>query len=456
MEEDIIVAISTPPGRGGIGVVRVSGAGSLTIAQKLCPGRTRWVERMAQTCSVADAEGRPLDDAVVTYFKGPRSYTGEDVVELSCHGSPLVLDRVVRAALTLGCRAARPGEFTLRAFLSGRIDLTQAEAVVDLVNARTDAGAGLALLGLEGTLSKPVETLRSSLLDLLAHATALVDFSEEDIPALQVEDIVAHMEESREALASLLSGAHQGQVLTHGVSLAIVGSPNVGKSSLLNGLLRRDRAIVTDIPGTTRDTLEEDLDLGGVPFRVIDTAGMTATSDPVEAIGISRSRLALESAGMALVVLDGSRQLEAADREILELAAGAVPAEALLVAINKNDLPQALSPSDLGSAVPAAQVISTSAVAPDGLDELRRRLPEAALAGPAPDGFVVSNARHIQSLDIARDALSRGIENLRAGLPLDIVSLDLRTAAEALGSILGIDIGDEVLDRVFSRFCIGK
>jgi tRNA modification GTPase len=455
MEDDTIVAISTPPGRGALGLVRISGPASHSILGSLSPHKTTWIDRRATHAKLRTPTGDVVDDVVITYFQGPRSYSGEDMAEISCHGSPLILDRIVGAALASGARPARPGEFTLRAFLNGRIDLTQAEAVVDLVEARTDAGLGLALRQLEGELSKRVETLRSDLLDLLAHITAIVDFSEEDIPPMAGEDVKSKLDHILAGIDALLRGARQGQVLQHGVSLAIIGAPNAGKSSMLNALLRRDRAIVTPIAGTTRDTLEEELNLDGVLFRVVDTAGITETDDPVEVIGIQRSRAAVEDADIVLVVIDRSRRLTDEDSGVLMLAQNPNGHQAA-VALNKSDLPPAVEPADLTRLLPGAAVVETCALDSEGLGGLRELLPRLALAGPVPDGFVVSNQRHIQSLQLAGEAVGRAISAQHEHIPLDLMGLDVRAAAESLGQILGFGIGDELLDRVFSRFCIGK
>lgn len=407
---------------------------------------------MARVFSPGD---EAIDEAVVTYFHGPRSYTGEELAEITCHGSPLVLEAVVESLLTYGARAARPGEFTLRAFLNGRLDLAQAEAVVDLVEARTEAGLGLALRQLEGELSNRIAPLRANLLDLLAHITALVDFAEDAIPPPVGGDVRNRIWRIEAGVAELLTGARQGQVLQHGISLAIVGSPNAGKSSILNGLLGRERAIVTPIPGTTRDTIEEELKLGGVLFHVVDTAGIAPTTDPVEVIGVERSRASMDAAEMILMVLDQSREQTAEDRQVLAMV-NASPGQGVVIALNKSDLPSRVMAEQASSWIPRATTVETCAISYDGLDGLRRLLPELALSGPVPDGFVVSNQRHIESLRKAATALERAGSAHDEGLPLDIISLDIRAAAESLGQVLGLDIGDEVLDRVFSRFCIGK
>ena len=455
MEDDTIVAVSTPPGRGALGVVRLSGPASRSIASAMAP-RTEFSDRRATLANLREESGDRLDEAVLTAFFAPHSYTGEDMIEVSCHGSPLILDRIVAETLRLGARAARPGEFTLRAFLNGRIDLTRAEAVLDMVEARTDAGLGLALSQMAGALAGRVEPLRNTLLDLLAHLTALVEFSDEDIPTVSVEESIQELDAAAREIDGLLAGSRQGQVLRHGVSLAIVGPPNAGKSSILNGLLRRDRSIVTPIAGTTRDTVEEELNLDGVLFRGVDTAGLADTDDPVEAIGVERSRTALASADIILLVLDGSRALGNVDEAALAAVAGLGRAPSTVVAVNKCDLDVVTGSGEVRRRIDANAVVQTSAVSHNGLASLREILPEIALGGPAPDGFVLSSRRHVAALGEAHGAVAEAARALEAGVPLDLASLDIRRAVESLGNVLGIGIGDDVLDRVFSRFCIGK
>ncbi|HEX8917892.1 MAG TPA: tRNA uridine-5-carboxymethylaminomethyl(34) synthesis GTPase MnmE, partial [Chloroflexota bacterium] len=317
---DTIVALVTPPGEGGVGIVRVSGPLSPVLPQRLFPALSSpWKShRLRQGQMLDPADGTPIDLAVGCLMHAPRSYTGEDVFEIHCHGSPLILERVVKLCLAEGCRAARPGEFTLRAFLNGKLDLSQAEAVVDVVRARTNAGLDIAMRQLSGWLSQTVEPLRQSLIGDLAHMEAMVDFVEDDIPPQLDASTATHLRDTATQIDSLLAGAEQGAVLREGATLAIVGSPNVGKSSIMNGLLGMDRSIVTSVAGTTRDTVEESLQVRGIPFRVVDTAGITETHDLVEKIGIDRSRQSLAAADVVLLVLDKSRPLSPQDRLTFE------------------------------------------------------------------------------------------------------------------------------------------
>jgi tRNA modification GTPase len=460
MESDTIVAVVTPPGEGGVGIVRASGPLSTTLPQRLFPRlRPPWEPHHMRHGSVADpASGRVIDQALGCFMRAPRSYTGEDVLEIHCHGNPLILDEVVHLCLREGCRPARPGEFTLRAFLNGRLDLSQAEAVLDVVRARSNAGLDLAMRQLAGWLTARVEPLRQDLVGALARMEAMVDFVEEDVPPRIDGGTLARLSSARDEIELLLQGAQQGVILRDGATLAIVGSPNVGKSSLMNALLGLDRSIVTPIAGTTRDTVEEMLQVRGVPFRTVDTAGITETEDLVERIGVERSRKALEAADVALLVLDGSRPLSERDELALravEEARNGNGTPRLVVTINKADLPQALDPDVVRARLGVPAVSRSSAVTIDGVDALREALAAAALGG-ARHEFVVGNVRHQDALRRAGAALRFALDGLAAGTPLDLVSFDVRAATQALGEITGHDVDDELLDRIFRDFCIGK
>jgi len=464
MEYDTIVALATPLGEGGVGVVRASGPLSALLAERLFPSvPPPWPPRRMRQGTVIDPEtDHPLDRAVGCLMESPRSYTGEDVFEIHCHGSPLVLEQVVRACLRLGCRSARPGEFTLRAFLNGRMDLSQAEAVLDVVRARTNAGLELAMQQLTGWLSQRSEPVRQDLLGALAHVEAMVDFVEDDIPPALDASTLCRLNVSRETIDTLLDGAEQGIVLREGATLAIVGSPNVGKSSIMNGLLGMDRSIVTPVAGTTRDTVEETLEVRGVPFRAIDTAGITDTTDIVEQVGIERSRQTLHAADVVLLVLDRSRQFSLQDRLAMNIVAAAGEQRTadgrghrLVVALNKADLPGALQvDGELDGLSPVAIVDSSTEVA-NGLDAVRGALEHAAV-GKRRHEFLVGNVRHQDALRRASTALREAGQSLHAGTPLDLVSLDVRAAVAALGEISGAQMDAELLDRIFQDFCIGK
>lgn len=460
MESDTIVAVATPPGEGGVGIIRASGPLAASLPPVLLPGtRSAWKSHRMRHGTVVDAGTRePVDDVLGCLMLSPNSYTGEHVFEVHCHGNPLILDHVVHLCLRAGCRAARPGEFTLRAFLNGRLDLSQAEAVLDVVRARTNASLQLALRQLSGWLTERVEPVRQDLLGALAHMEALVDFVEDDIPP-QLDSTARHrLDAARQSIESLLIGAEGGIVLREGATLAIVGAPNVGKSSIMNALLGVDRSIVTPIAGTTRDTVEEVMEVRGIPFRTIDTAGITETHDVVERIGVERSRKTLEAADVVLLVLDRSRPFSEGDALAVEAVASATAEDdgpRVVVTLNKSDLPAELNGNGALPRLRPVAIAESSTVYPDGLEDLRAALETAALGGTRRD-FVAANVRHVDALRRSAAALRCAGEGLSAGTPLDLVSFDVRAATAALGEITGASVDDELLDRIFRDFCIGK
>jgi tRNA modification GTPase len=452
--DDTIAAIATAPGEGGIGIVRLSGAEARAILGHLFrpanSGAALESHRLVYGHIVEPEGARVVDEVLVAFMRAPHTYTREDLVEINAHGGPLVLRRILDLTIAAGARAAGPGEFTLRAFLNGRIDLAQAEAVMDLVAAQTDAQLRHAAESLGGRLSDAIRAVRADILDVMAYLTARIDFPEDDVP---MADVAPQLAGATARLDALLADADAGIVLRRGLRVALVGCPNVGKSSLLNALLRQDRAIVTPIPGTTRDTLEESASLAGLPFVLVDTAGFNEAPDAVERLGIERSAAALEAADVVLLVLDASRPLGDGDRDLLaRLCVGHTPGRALLVA-NKCDLPAALDPS----ALPAAP-LATSAVTGAGIAELEARLVEIALGGRAPgaDSFLVTSPRHKDALARAATHLAAARAGLATGLPEDFLTIDLEAALRALGEITGESVGEDLLDAIFSRFCIGK
>lgn len=460
MESDTIVAVATPPGEGGVGIVRASGPLAVSLPAALFPAtRGAWESHRMRHGTVVDTgTGASIDEALGCLMRAPQTYTGEDVFEIHCHGNPLILDHVVHLGLRAGCRAARPGEFTLRAFLNGRLDLSQAEAVLDVVRARTNAGLQLALRQLAGWLTERVEPVRQDLLGTLAHMEAMVDFVEDDVPPQLDSATLQRLVAAREAIETLLIGAEGGIVLREGATLAIVGAPNVGKSSIMNALLGLDRSIVTAIAGTTRDTVEEVMQVRGIPFRTIDTAGITETDDVVERIGVERSLKTLESADVVLLVLDRSRPFSEGDAMAVEAVASATAegdGPRAVVALNKCDLPAELNENGSLSRLRPVAVAASSAVRPEGLDDLRAALETAALGG-AHREFVTGNVRHVDALRRSAAALRCATDGLRVGTPLDLVSFDVRAATAALGEITGASVDDELLDRIFRDFCIGK
>lgn len=415
---------------------------------------------MRQGTLVDPSNGAMVDEAMGVLMEAPRSYTCEDVFEIHCHGNPLILEQVVSFCLRLGCRPAKPGEFTLRAFLHGRLDLTQAEAVLDVVRAASNAGLELAVRQLSGWLAERVEPARNDLVGVLAGMEALVDFVENDIPPQIDRTTHVCLEQTLAGVQELLAGTEHGIILRDGASLAIVGSPNVGKSSIMNALLGLDRSIVTAVAGTTRDTVGETVQIRGIPFRIIDTAGITSTSDPVELIGIERSRQALMSADVGLLVVDRARPWSMQDEltvQAVEAAAGDSEGRRprLVLALNKADLPTCLDPGALIERLRPAHVVESSAVEPGGVDMLRHALERAALGG-AHHEWMPGNVRHRFCLRQAASALEAALRGLGEGVPLDLVSFDVRAAARALGEITGANVDDELLDRIFRDFCIGK
>jgi tRNA modification GTPase len=408
--------------------------------------------------------GALLDDCLLCYMEGPHSYTGEDVVEFQCHGSPVILQQIVRSCLESGAVLAKRGEFTLRAFLNGRLDLAQAESVVDLVRARTPTAAQVAAQGVNGALSRRIEPIARAVTGALAYLEATIDFVEEGLPEKQTAEQIEALEAARAGISELLSRASHGALLRDGVRVVLAGKPNVGKSSLLNALLRRDRAIVTPIAGTTRDTLEEAADILGVPMYLVDTAGLTKTEDAVEKIGVERGRAAIASAGIVVLTIDAAGPLEQADRDAASVIRETAPAAPLVIAVNKCDLPSRAARSEIdntGRAVGAWHPFDTvrcSAVTGDGLATLEDALARAALGGAAlhAEDTLVENARQAQALREALDSLDRTLQGLACNRPVELVCIDLREALDALSGITGVNVTEAVLDRIFADFCIGK
>ncbi|HYT67130.1 MAG TPA: tRNA uridine-5-carboxymethylaminomethyl(34) synthesis GTPase MnmE [Vicinamibacterales bacterium] len=458
--EDTIVAIATPPGRGGIGVVRLSGASSSAIACALT-GRTSFEPRHATLTTICGGDESRIDRTVITFFPAPHSYTGDDVVEISAHGSPVVLRAIVDAAIAKGARLANPGEFTFRAFLNGRIDLVQAEAIGDLVDAVTPLQARVAFDQLDGTLTARLREMDAALLELIAPLEASLDFPDEGYHFVARADAERGIAATLATLEGLLADARRGRMIREGLTVAIVGRPNAGKSSLFNRLAGASRAIVTAIPGTTRDLLTERIDIGGVPFTVVDTAGLRPeTHDAIEAEGIARARQAADAADVVLVVVDRSRPLSGEDETLLKETA---ERERVVVA-SKSDLTAAWDPSMVSATWhdqraicrPDPGVIAVSALTDQGIGALREAIVTAAGVEPLRDGAAVANQRHAALLERARDALSRAAAGASQGVPEEFVLSDLHEARACFDEITGARPQDEVLALIFERFCIGK
>ncbi|HEY4035634.1 MAG TPA: tRNA uridine-5-carboxymethylaminomethyl(34) synthesis GTPase MnmE [Ktedonobacteraceae bacterium] len=475
MQNDTIVAIATPLGIGGIGVIRVSGNDAFSLVLPLLRrpgGRTDLPPSHQLTYShIVDPSTREvLDEVLVAFMQAPHTYTREDVVEIQGHGGPLILRRMLRAVLAQGARMANPGEFTLRAFLNGRLDLAQAEAVMDLIDAQTEAGQRLALQQLRGHLSEQVEEARSAMLGVVARIEASIDFPEEDVPTPMADELRPLIVVAQQHVDRLLAGSEQGRLYRQGLRTAIIGRPNVGKSSLLNALLRTERAIVTPIAGTTRDTVEEVANLHGVPLHLIDTAGITPSDDPVEQIGVQRSRAAAETADIVLLVFDGSEPLTEQDQhvssELQAMGFGTTPARdgsfsgyrMVIVVLNKSDREQRIELQALQQLWPNATFVHTSTLTSQGLSELEETIAELVLGGKilSSESVLVTSARHQDALRRTAEHLQAAISSLEQALPLDFISIDLRAAYDALGEVTGETASDDLLDRIFSEFCIGK
>ena len=452
--DETIVAISTPIGHSGIGVVRISGSRALDIARKFLKGQASNVElqhRIAVVGTWLDVAGEPLDQVVVTFFHAPHSYTGENVVEINAHGNPFSLRRIVESALDTGARLANAGEFTLRAVVHGKMDLIQAEAVREYIEAQTEQQSKTALRQIEGSTSKRLAPIKARLLDLIAYLEAGIDFAEDDIEVPSNDGIAEQIGLMHVELDDFRRTFGYGKLLSKGLRIAIVGKPNVGKSSLFNRLVCSDRAIVTDIPGTTRDVVTEAVSLDGVPLCFADTAGVRETTNVVETIGISRTLEELAESDFAIIVLDGSSDLDREDRTVLEKASS-VPH---LIVINKADLVQKIETGVLDQ---GAQQVSISARTGHGLDTLLDAV-KRFLWTQRTDGandVVLTNARQYETMTTAADAMQRAMRAASGGVPHEMVLLDLYEALTALGELTGEVVTDDILDRIFSTFCIGK
>lgn len=447
---DTIVAISTPPGAGGIGVVRLSGPSARTTASAFLrfAERHEWKPWTAALASLLDEGGALVDQVVVTFFASPRSYTAEDVVEISCHGSPVVLRHAVDRALAAGARLAEPGEFTFRAYLNGRISLPEAEAVRDLIEATTLHQARIAAQQLGGSVSRAIAPLKAQLLELIALLEAGIDFAENDIDIASQDDILARLRPIRIGTGRLIDSFAYGKLVHDGLTLAIAGRPNVGKSSLFNRLLEQERAIVTDIPGTTRDTVSERAVIGGIPVKLVDTAGVRETGELVERLGVERSLQAMADADLTLVVVDGSLPLGPDDLDLISTAD--TQGRSLLVA-NKTDLGRSADCS-------SARFAAVSALTGQGVEELRHRIlnvisPQGALS---PESGLITSLRHERLLRECAEALDHATLAAQSGLPHELLLLDCYAALHPIDALTGATTADDILNRIFSTFCIGK
>ena len=461
---ELIAAIATPPGPGGVGILRLSGPGAAQAAAHIFQplGKTPLSEapdRQLLYGRVFDQAGDLLDTGLAFVSRAPHSYTGEETAEIQCHGSPVVLSLVLDALCAAGARLARPGEFTQRAFLNGKLDLTQAEAVIDLIDAETPAAARQAAGQLNGALSRQIDGIYSALTDLMAHFCAVLDYPDEDIDPFQAEQMGQILARQEAALQALLAISRRGTLLHQGITCVLIGRPNAGKSSLLNALAGYERAIVTNIPGTTRDTVETKVTLGGYLFRLVDTAGLRDSDDPIEQLGVARSRQALAEADLVLAVCDGTQPLREEDHDLLRQALA--QADTILLA-NKQDLPDFALPQPDDSAAPhTLTVVPLSAKTGDGLDTLETTLAQRAetllpQAAQSAAGELLTNQRQTQAARRALDGVTRAKDALDLGMTPDALLTDVEAALEALGELTGRTVREDITARIFSRFCVGK
>lgn len=463
--EDTIAAISTATAPAGIGVVRLSGRSALAIAEKMfsaksgrrpsqCAPYTVHYGHALRSC--ADDPGRMeiLDEVLLTVMRAPRSYTREDVVEISCHGGIVSLKTVLKTALSLGARLAEPGEFTKRAFLNGRIDLTQAEAVLDIIQAKTDSFLKISTNQLKGELAAELEAIRDQLMNTFTHVEAAVNFPEDDVEAQSREQITALLRAAHSRVEKLLASSEQGRILREGIKIVICGRPNAGKSSLLNLLLRQPRAIVSEIEGTTRDTIEETAQIDGIPFHLVDTAGILEPRDLIEQEAVRRSRMSIQSADLVLLMLDGGKGISCEDKELMAM----VQDSRAIAVINKCDLPMRVSDEEVRVLLPDKTILRISALTRQGIERLQEGIVNEVLHGHRinPDGILVSNLRHIEALQNARTSLQSAGKVIEQGLALEFVSEEIKRAVNALDGITGRNIDGDLLDQIFSAFCIGK
>jgi len=458
--DDTIAAIATAPGEAGIGIVRISGEKSIDITDKIFRSKenkklSQYKPRRITYGYIIDPDkGEKIDEVLVSYMKSPNTYTREDIVEINCHGGMISVKKILGLVLNFGARIANPGEFTKRAFLNGRIDLAQAEAIMDLISAKTEKGFDVALNQLEGFLSKEVSEIREKLLRMLAHIQVSIDFSEEDIDEITLDNLSENSKEIEKNIRRLLDTSHTGKIIREGLSTVIVGKPNVGKSSLLNALIRESRAIVTDVPGTTRDTIEEHFSVKGIPLRLIDTAGIRETEDIVEKIGVERSKELFNLADLIIVMLDASSNLTKEDLEIIDL----IGSKKALIIINKTDLPQKLDVDEVRGIIGDKDIIEISILENIGIEKIEEALIDMVYQGEvkAKDSLLVTNIRHKNALERAIKSIRDAIKAIKEQLPLDFIEVDIKDTWEALGEITGDAVGEDLLDHIFENFCIGK
>ena len=458
-QEETIAAISTPFGESGIGIVRLSGSSTESIARKLFKPKkdqSYFVSHHFHYGEIIDNQsGNPVDEVLIVLMKSPKTYTKEDIVEIHCHGGYFILQKVLELVLEEGARMAQPGEFTKRAFLNGRIDLTQAEAVIDLIRARTQTSLEIANQQLRGWLYRGMAELKARLIEHLALIEAHIDFPEEEMEPIAFEEWKGDTKRMIHQVEEWISSYEEGRIFREGISCAIVGKTNVGKSSLLNVLLKEERAIVTPIPGTTRDVIEELLNIHGIPVRLMDTAGLRKPSDSIEQEGVRRAKERVADSDFILLLLDGNRALDADDLEIF----GEIKGKKGVVIINKKDLPLRISLEDVKSRFEKDPIVQISALKNEGIDDLKKTIYTSLVhrdVRSTPEHLIIANIRHKTALTQVRDNLSNAMKGLEEGTSLEFIAFEIRSALEALGELVGETTTEEVLNRIFEQFCIGK
>lgn len=459
MDFDTITSISTPMGEGAIGIVRLSGPQAIEIGDILYKGKKKLSEVETHTINyghIIDPEtNETVEEVMVSVLRAPKTFTREDIIEINCHGGILTINRILELTMTYGARMAEPGEYTKRAFLNGRIDLSQAEAVMDFIRSKTDRASKVAMNQIEGRLSDLIKKQRQSILEILAQVEVNIDYPEyDDVEDATTDFLLEQSKRIKEEINQLLETGAQGKIMREGLSTVIVGRPNVGKSSMLNNLIQDNKAIVTEVAGTTRDVLEEYVNVRGVPLRLVDTAGIRDTEDIVEKIGVERSRKALNEADLILFVLNNNEPLTEDDQTLFEV----IKNEDVIVIINKTDLEQRLDVNELREMIGDMPLIQTSMLKQEGIDELEIQIKDLFFGGEVQnqDMTYVSNSRHISLLKQARQSIQDAIDAAESGIPMDMVQIDLTRTWEILGEIIGESASDELIDQLFSQFCLGK
>jgi len=454
---DTIGAISTSIGEGGIAIVRISGDKAKDVVEKIFQAKNGQSIKDMKSYTmkygyIIDENNNHIDEVIVSFMKGPRSFTAEDTIEINCHGGVVATNKVLEQVIKQGVRIAEPGEFTKRAFLNGRIDLSQAEAVIDIINAKTDLSMKSALMQSEGLISKEIRVLREKLLSTIAHIEATVDYPEDDLEEVTSEMAIRDLDIIKKEIKEFIETAEEGKILREGLSTVIVGKPNVGKSSLLNALTKENRAIVTDIPGTTRDVIEEYINISGIPIKIIDTAGIRETDDVVEKIGVERSRAKINDADLIILILDSSNELTEEDKEIINHISN----KKYMILLNKRDLNSKITQKDLEN-INCTNIYSISAKTGEGIDEVRTAIKDMFFKGEiSTNNVIITNTRHKEALLRAYECIESAINTLNYTFAIDLASIDIRNAWTFLGEITGDSLEENIIDKIFKDFCLGK